>query len=149
MIESPENEIIPEHRAIDNGEMVLESSFAPRVTSRKPYNVPVTEFLFCIENKLQMLFDMDVINTDEKKLERIRNCLFGFELASDKLPSFMQMEDIFPLRHDTSTHSLMMTNPSFSTDNSPESHWYNLFTHSDGIEYNKKVAELFAFALDK
>lgn len=85
----------------------------------------------------------------EKKLERIKNCLFGFELASDKLPSFMQMEDIFPLRHDTSTHSLMMTNPSFSTDNSPESHWYNLFTHSDGIEYNKKVAKLFAFALDK
>lgn len=85
----------------------------------------------------------------EKRLERIRNCLFGFEFASDKLPSFMQMEDIFPLRHDTSTHSLMMTNPSFSTDNTPQSHWFNLFTHDDGIEYNKKVAELFAFALDK
>ncbi|MBR5555036.1 hypothetical protein IKU74_03375 [bacterium] len=84
-----------------------------------------------------------------KKLERIKNCLFGFELASNKLPSFMQMEDIFPLRHDTSTHALMMINPSFSTDNTPKSHWFNLFTHNDGIEYNKKVAELFAFALDK
>ncbi len=85
----------------------------------------------------------------EKRIERIRNSLFGFELASDKLPSFMQMEDIFPLRHDTGTHTLMMTNPSFSTDNTPESHWYNLFTHDDGIEYNKKISELFAFALDK
>lgn len=85
----------------------------------------------------------------EKRIERIRNSLFGFDFASDKLPSFMQMEDLFPLRYDTSTHALMMTNPSFSTDNTPESHWYNLFTHADGIEYNKKVSELFAFALGK
>lgn len=85
----------------------------------------------------------------EIRLERIRNSLFGYELASDKLPSFMQMEDLFPLRYDTNTHLLMMTNPSYSTDGTPESHWYNLFTHDDGIEYNRKVGELFAYALDK
>lgn len=85
----------------------------------------------------------------EIRLERIRNSLFGFEFASDKLPSFMQMEDLFPLRYDTNTHLLMMTNPSYSTDGSAESHWYNLFTHADGIEYNRKAGELFAYALDK
>lgn len=85
----------------------------------------------------------------EVRLNRIRNSLFGFELASDKLPSFMQMEDLFPLRYDTNTHHLMMTNPSYSTDGTPESHWYNLFTHDDGINYNHEAAELFAFALDK
>lgn len=85
----------------------------------------------------------------EIRLERMRNSLFGYELPSDKLPSFMQMEDLFPLRYDTNTHHLMVTNPSYSTDGTPQSHWYNLFTHDDGIEYNKKVGELFAYALLK
>lgn len=85
----------------------------------------------------------------EIRLQRMRNSLFGYELPSDKLPSFMQMEDLFPLRYDTNTHHLMITNPSYSTDGTSQSHWYNLFTHDDGIEYNKKVGELFAYALLK
>ncbi len=85
----------------------------------------------------------------EVKIERIKNSLFGYEFPSDKLPSFMQMEDLFPLRYDANTHLLMMTNPSYSTDGTPESHWYNLFTHEDGIEYNKKVGEIFAYALER
>lgn len=67
----------------------------------------------------------------EDRLNRINTCLFGYEYPSDKLPSFMQMEDIFPLRYDTSTHHLMMTNPSYSTDGTPESHWENLFTKDE------------------
>ena len=59
------------------------------------------------------------------------------------------MEDLFPLRYDANTHLLMMTNPSYSTDGTPESHWYNLFTHEDGIEYNKRVGEIFAYALER
>ena len=85
----------------------------------------------------------------EVKIERIKNSLFGYEFPSDKLPSFMQMEDLFPLRYDANTHLLMMTNPSYSTDGTPESHWYNLFTHNDGIEYNKRVGEIFAYALER
>ena len=85
--------------------------------------------------------------TYETRLERIKNCLFGFEYASDKLPSFMQMEDLFPLRYDTNTHHLMMCNPSYSTDGTPESHWRELFTKDDGREYNKKDVEIFANAL--
>ncbi len=84
--------------------------------------------------------------TYEDRLNRINNSLFGYEYPSDKLPSFMQMEDLFPLRYDTSTHHLMMTNPSYSTDGTPESHWENLFAKIDGQEYNRKVANLFIYA---
>ncbi|MBE7713202.1 MAG: hypothetical protein E7Z87_05615 [Cyanobacteria bacterium SIG26] len=84
----------------------------------------------------------------EARLNRIHNSLFGYEFPSDKLPSFMQMEDLFPLRYDTNTHHLMMTNPSYSIDGTKESHWENLFTKDDGREYNKKVAELFYHSLN-
>ena len=85
----------------------------------------------------------------EQKLNRINTALFGYYLASDKLPSFMQMNDLFPLRYDTTTHHLMMTNPSYSIDGSAQSHYENLFAKADGREYNRKVGELFAYALEK
>lgn len=84
--------------------------------------------------------------TYEARLNRINNALFAYEFPSDKLPSFMQMEDLFPLRYDTSTHHLMMCNPSYSTDGTPKSHWENLFAKADGREYNRKVADLFIYA---
>lgn len=84
----------------------------------------------------------------EERLHRIHNSLFAYEYPSDKLASFMQMEDLFPLRYDTNTHHLMMSNPSYSTDGTPESHWYNLFTCDDGKEYNKQVAQLFVHSLN-
>ena len=83
----------------------------------------------------------------EDRLKRIHSVLFGFTYASDKLPSFMQMEDLFPLRYDTNTHHLMMSNPSYSLDGTPKSHYENLFTKEDGRHYNHKVGELFAYAL--
>ena len=84
----------------------------------------------------------------EERLHRINNSLFAYEYPSDKLASFMQMEDLFPLRYDTNTHHLMMTNPSYSVDSTPKSHWENLFTKEDGRAYNKAVGELFAHALN-
>ena len=86
--------------------------------------------------------------TYEQRLNRINNSLFAYEYPSDKLPSFMQMEDIFPLRYDTNTHHLMMANPSYSQDETPKSHWKNLFAFDDGREYNKKVGELFSHSLN-
>ncbi|MCX4275116.1 MAG: hypothetical protein OSJ27_04945 [Candidatus Gastranaerophilales bacterium] len=85
--------------------------------------------------------------TYEERLNRIRTSLFANEFPSDKLPSFMQMHDIFPLRYDTNTHHLMMTNPSYSTDGTPNSHFENLFTKDDGRQYNHAVGEIFAHAL--
>lgn len=84
----------------------------------------------------------------EDRLIRINSSLFGYEYPSDKLPSFMQMADIFPLRYDTNTHHLMMTNPSYSLDGSVESHWENLFAKDDGKNYNAKVADLFIYAMN-
>lgn len=85
----------------------------------------------------------------EQKLNRINTALFGFYCASDKLPSFMQMNDLFPLRYDTTTHHLMMTNPSYSVDGTAISHWENLFAKDDGRDYNRRVGELFAYALER
>ena len=84
----------------------------------------------------------------EDRINRIHNALLAYEYPSDKLPSFMQMEDLFPLRYDTNTHHLMMCNPSYSIDETPESHWRNLFTTDDGREYNKKVAGIFSYAMN-
>ena len=70
----------------------------------------------------------------ESRLNRINTILFAYEYPSDKLPSFMQMEDLFPLRYDTNTHHLMMTNPSYSTDATPFSHWENLFAKEDDAQ---------------
>ncbi len=86
--------------------------------------------------------------TYEQRIHNINTILFGYEYPSDKLPSFMQMEDLFPLRYDTSTHHLMMSNPSYSTDGSPLNHWENLFAKDDGRNYNAKVGELFIHALN-
>jgi len=85
----------------------------------------------------------------EQKLNRINTALFAYNYASDKLPSFMQMDDLFPLRYDTTTHHLMMTNPSYSTDGTSFSHFENLFAKDDGRFYNKRVGELFAWALNR
>ncbi len=84
----------------------------------------------------------------EQRLNRINNSIFAYEFPSDKLASFMQMEDLFPLRYDTNTHHLMMSNPTYSTDGTPKSHWQNLFAQDDGREYNKKVAQLFVHSLN-
>lgn len=85
----------------------------------------------------------------EQKFNRINTALFGFYCASDKLPSFMQMNDLFPLRYDTTTHHLMMTNPSYSVDGTALSHWENLFAKDDGRDYNRCVGEIFAYALER
>lgn len=84
----------------------------------------------------------------EQRLNRVNTALFAFYLASDKLPSFMQMNDLFPLRYDTNTHHLMMTNPSYSADGTALSHWENLFAKDDGRYYNFKAGEIFAHALN-
>ena len=84
----------------------------------------------------------------EERLNRLNNGLLGYEFASDKLASFMQMEDLFPLRYDTSTHQLMMSNPSYSTDGTALSHWKNLFSTDDAREYNRQVSQIFQRALN-
>ena len=84
----------------------------------------------------------------QDRINRINTALFAYEYPSDKLASFMQMEDIFPLRYDTNTHHLMVCNPSFSEDGTPKSHWINLFAREEGRQYNAKISELFKYSLN-
>lgn len=44
----------------------------------------------------------------ETRLNRINSCLYGFDNIGEKLPSYMQMHDIFPLSPYSNTHELMM-----------------------------------------
>lgn len=83
-----------------------------------------------------------------QRLNMLKSCLFGYNFPSDKLPSFMQMHDLFPLRYDTNTHHLMMCNPSYSEDGTSQSHWKNLFAFDDGRHQNFRMGEVFAYALN-
>ena len=88
------------------------------------------------------------VRSYQDRINRINTALFAYEYPSDKLASFMQMEDIFPLRYDTNTHHLMVCNPSFSEDGTPKSHWINLFAREEGHQYNAKINELFKYSLN-
>lgn len=90
--------------------------------------------------------DVGAIGYDER-LDRINGSLFGYSTSREKLPSFMQMHDLFPLNYDTNTHELMMENISFSTDGKPMSHWENLFADNQAEkDYRRAVGERFAYA---
>ncbi len=81
------------------------------------------------------------------RLNKINSSLFGYDSVEEKLPSFMQMHDLFPLNYSTNTHDLMMENRNFSTDGTPKSHYDNLFA-SGAVErkYRNQVSEKFAWA---
>ena len=82
--------------------------------------------------------------TYEERLERINGSLFGYNSRNDKLPSFMQMQDLFPLNYSTNTHELMLQNENFSSDGTPNSHFDNLFASNEvDKDYRKKVCEKF------
>ena len=44
----------------------------------------------------------------ETRLNRINSCLYGYDNIANKVPSYMQMHDIFPLSPYSNTHELMM-----------------------------------------
>ena len=65
--------MIPEQSAIDSGEIVFESSFAPRVTSKNPYKTPVIgEVAWFMENRLQISVERLVIIDSDSKISVMR-----------------------------------------------------------------------------
>lgn len=90
--------------------------------------------------------DTGAMNYEERKA-RINGALFGYTSYEDKLPSFMQLHDLYPLNWGTNTHDLMLENRNFSSDGTPESHFDNLFADSEtDVDYRRKVGEKFAHA---
>lgn len=66
----------------------------------------------------------------QSRLNRINNCLFGFNHVNNKLPSFMQLHDFMPLAPDVNTHDLLLK-PIQKTDSESwtecERHWDKIF----------------------
>lgn len=83
----------------------------------------------------------------ETRLNKMNSCLFAYEDVKDKLPSFMQMHDIFPLSPYTNTHSLMLHSKQMKGSDA----WTECERHYDGIfntsleaqNYRQRVYHIF------
>ena len=81
------------------------------------------------------------------RLNRINSCLYGYDNIADKLPSYMQMHDIFPLSPYSNTHELMMHTKEMQGSNAwteCERHWDGAFNTSDAASnYRNDVYHIF------
>lgn len=81
----------------------------------------------------------------ETRLNRIKNAFNGYEDISYRLPTYMQMADIFPLSPYTNTHEQMMKSENRSTFGDIESGYNNIFnTSSEAYDYRMNVYKEFA-----
>lgn len=84
-----------------------------------------------------------------ERLKRLNNCLFGYDKIENKLPAYMQMNDIFPLTPYTNTHQEMLESQSKS-EGTPQSHIYNIFNTSDEAKnFQNQVNQKFLDAIYK
>ncbi len=85
----------------------------------------------------------------ETRLSRMGNCLFGYNSPEEKLPTFMQMNDLFPLTPYTTTHQEMLESKSRG-NSCPDEHIANVFDSSDNAKhYQRIVNNIFADAIYK
>jgi len=88
-----------------------------------------------------------------QRLNRINSCLFGFDEVWQKLPSYMQMTDIFPLAFGLNTHDLMMNVRQTSGSRAwteCERHYDGVFSNSyEANEYRNNVYHIFENLLKK
>lgn len=86
-----------------------------------------------------------------QRLNRLNSCLFGFDYKEDKLPSFMQLTDIFPLSPYTNTHELMMHAKKMEANGAwtkCERHWDGVFDSDFAArEYTQNVYHIFENAI--
>lgn len=87
----------------------------------------------------------------ETRLNRLNSCLWGFDNRYDRLPSFMQLHDIFPLSPYINTHEAMMHAKKMNGSNAYtdcERHWAGVFNTSEvAREYTQNVYHLFENAI--
>ena len=86
-----------------------------------------------------------------KRLNRINSCLFGYNYKEDKLPSYMQLADIFPLSPYTNTHEQMLRAKkmeAFDAWTKCERHWDGVFdTDPAASQYTNNVYHIFENAI--
>lgn len=82
-----------------------------------------------------------------QRLNRLNSCLFGFDCKEDKLPTFMQLTDIFPLSPYTNTHEQMMQAKEMNGSDAwteCERHWDGVFdAHNDAYWHTDKVYHIY------
>lgn len=87
----------------------------------------------------------------ENRLNRINSCLFGYDYREKRIPSYMQMNDIFPLSSYTNTHELMMYPKQMNKDGAwteCERHWDGIFRTDDAARwYTTEVYRKFEHAM--
>lgn len=81
----------------------------------------------------------------ETRLNRIKNAFNAYEEVGYRLPTFMQMADIFPLSPYTNTHEQMMKSENKSSFGDIESSYNNIFNTS-GAAYDYRMAVYNEFA---
>ena len=83
----------------------------------------------------------------ETRLNRINSCLFGYNHVGEKLPTYMQLHDIFPLSGYTNTHDLMLNTRQMRGSNAwtdCERHWDGIFNNSiEAQNYRNNVYHIF------
>lgn len=75
----------------------------------------------------------------EQRLTRIKNAFNGYREIGYKLPSFLQMTDLFPLSPYTNTHEQMLEGQNKSTYGDTDSHYNNTFDTSDHARWYKNA----------
>lgn len=87
----------------------------------------------------------------EDRLNRINSCLWGYDNRYNKLPTFMQINDIFPLSPYINTHEIMMHPKKMSGSDAwtdCERHWDGVFnTSPEAREYTNNVYHIFENAI--
>ncbi len=87
----------------------------------------------------------------ESRLNRLNSCLWGFDDVNDKLPSFMQIHDIFPLSPYINTHESMISVKKMKGSDAwtdCERHWAGVFNSSDQArQYTNEVYHIFENAI--
>ena len=82
----------------------------------------------------------------EERLNRLNSCMWGFENSYDRLPSYMQLHDIFPLSPYINTHEAMMHVKKMQGEGwtDCERHWNGVFnTSDDARRYTQSVYHIF------
>lgn len=79
----------------------------------------------------------------EDRINRTKSCLFANDCVENKLPTYFQINDFFPLNSDTNTHSLMEY--PFQAKNSGA--WTECERHWDGIFNNEWYARNYTQAI--
>ncbi len=83
----------------------------------------------------------------EDRLNRINSCLWGFDNPEDRLPTFMQINDIFPLSPYINTHEGMMHAKKMNGSDAwteCERHWAGVFSTSNAASnYTENVYHSF------